>query len=381
MIVSLIFIPIIFLFGISGFLYADKLDFSRKYVDIVEQKLSVQIPKDIEVVTMLQTEEKVTYVKILESKEEFNERLLEDERWINFQKYESYKMTVENSVWEEYLWDFNKGDLAKVINGEFQDFFAHPFLKIDDENAMAFPTEEFYMKTEEEMRVLYVAMTRARERLYITGKPRYGMKNVQKHTALATCPATSYFELQGNSYLEWILFALERVDHSEFCEVIKVRAQDLLTASEHNGAAAKASEDAKKAKDSTAEQQAARELFTKRFDFTYPAAHLSRLPAKLSVSRLTPRILDVYDKEAIGEEALHDPDVEALLHTFDRVPQFGKATHEECSDAKERGTATHEFLQFCDFKLANADLDKELERLPFTKIARHHSPPRSGTLF
>ena len=115
-IISLILIPIILLSGISGFLYADKLDFSRKYVDIVEQKLSLQIPKDIEVVTLLQTKEKVTYAKILRHKEEFNERLLEDERWINFQKYESYKMTVENSVWEEYLWDFNKGDLFCFYN-------------------------------------------------------------------------------------------------------------------------------------------------------------------------------------------------------------------------------------------------------------------------
>ncbi len=116
MIVSLILIPIILLFGISGFLYADKLDFSRKYVDIVEQKLSVQIPKDIEVVTMLQTEEKVTYVKILESKEEYNDKLLKDDKWINIQEYQSNTIIVENSVWEEYEWDFNRGDLFCFYN-------------------------------------------------------------------------------------------------------------------------------------------------------------------------------------------------------------------------------------------------------------------------
>ena len=216
---------------------------------------------------------------------------------------------------------------------------------------------------EEEMRVLYVAMTRARERLYITGKPRYGMKNVQKHVALATCPATAYFELQGNSYLEWILFALERVDHREFCEVITVRPEDLLAPDK--ALPFESEQDAsteKEAQDDTA-YQTARELFAKRFDFVYPATHLTSLPAKLSVSRLTPTILDVYDKEAVGEEALSDPDVKALLHTFDRTPQFGAATQNAPIDASERGTATHEFLQFCDFKRACSDLDAELDRL------------------
>ena len=215
------------------------------------------------------------------------------------------------------------------------------------------------LSLEEEMRVLYVAMTRARERLYITGKPRYGMKNVRKHIALATCPATSYFELLGNSYLEWILFALEKTEHSAFCEVITVHPEDLL---EQDAPSSPDTDDSDKAVEETA-YQAARERFAKRFDFTYPASHLTRLPAKLSVSRLTPEILDVYDKESIGEAALKDPDVEALLHTFERTPQFEKDKQDTPLHAAERGTATHEFLQFCDFTRAKNDLDHELERL------------------
>ena len=219
------------------------------------------------------------------------------------------------------------------------------------------------LSMEEEMRVLYVAMTRARERLYITGKPRYGMKNVQKHIALAACPATSYFELLGNSYLEWILFALEGTAHDEFCEVITVHPEDLPEPNEPHSPATDMGDEAveETAKDAT--YQAARERFAERFDFIYPASHLTRLPAKLSVSRLTPEILDVYDKESIGEAALQDPDVETLLHTFERTPQFEKDAQSTLANAAERGTATHEFLQFCDFSSAAQDLDNELERL------------------
>lgn len=219
------------------------------------------------------------------------------------------------------------------------------------------------LSMEEEMRVLYVAMTRARERLYVTGKPRYGMKNVRKHIALATCSATSYFELLGNSYLEWILFALEKTDHSEFCEVITVQPEDLLEQSEPLSPATNEGNEAVEETANEAAYQAARERFAGRFDFIYPAAHLARLPAKLSVSRLTPEILDVYDKESIGEAALKDPDVETLLHTFERTPQFEKGGQGALLNAAERGTATHEFLQFCDFRRAENDLDNELERL------------------
>ncbi len=218
------------------------------------------------------------------------------------------------------------------------------------------------LSLEEEMRVLYVAMTRARERLYITAKPRYGIKNVQKHIRLATCPHTAHFRLAGSSYIDWILAALahHQGDINDFAKIRRVFPEDLQ---EQGPLLTEDKESIKEGGATEQEALALREKYQKRFDFTYPAAHLSRLPAKLSVSRLAPEILDVYDRETAGEAALRDPDVAALLHTFERAPQFGEAATQNTPDAAARGTATHEFLQFCDFARAASDLDGELARL------------------
>ncbi|MBE6604658.1 MAG: hypothetical protein E7639_03005, partial [Ruminococcaceae bacterium] len=169
---------------------------------------------------------------------------------------------------------------------------------------------------EEEMRVLYVAMTRARERLYITAKPRYGMKNVREHLALATSPVSNYFTLCGASFIEWILTALAKTPSESFCEVTYVHPKDLETpinaiTVEENTEQTPAVADA-----------SVMRMLRERFDFSYHRDHLSRLPAKLSVSRLAPTVLDVYDEGEATDKDLNDPDTETLLHTFDRAPVF-----------------------------------------------------------
>ena len=223
---------------------------------------------------------------------------------------------------------------------------------------------------EEEMRVLYVAMTRARERLYVTAKPRYGIKNMQKHLRLANSSATSFFALCGNSYIEWIMTALDRVDHSDFCEVRYVKESE-LTAAEVPPSKTEDITELTATESATAQKQALKAIFDERFSFTYHGAHLTRLPAKLSVSRLTPEVLDVYDTEATSESDLADPDVETLLHTFERTPIFSHQHPPREFDAATRGTATHEFLQFCDFKKAANGVENELDRLV---EARYVSP-------
>jgi ATP-dependent helicase/nuclease subunit A len=103
-------------------------------------------------------------------------------------------------------------------------------------------------------------------------------------------------------------------------------------------------------------------MLKERFRFTYPYKALSRLPAKLSVSRLSPGVLDVYDGESATPESIREEDAERLLHTFERAPLFGAENPEML--AAERGTATHEFLQFCSFERAERlGIKAELERL------------------
>ena len=73
---------------------------------------------------------------------------------------------------------------------------------------------------EEEMRVLYVALTRASERLYITSKITAATKaRIEKNLKNATTPITSRFAIEGKSFLDWILLALQPDDYSEFCKI------------------------------------------------------------------------------------------------------------------------------------------------------------------
>lgn len=209
------------------------------------------------------------------------------------------------------------------------------------------------LSREEEMRVLYVALTRARERLYITGKSHARRKTLEAEVALRADPSAAFFATGGNTYLSWILTALEKSGTGSHSTV------EFLTDDKIPELAQIKLEDAPPPDADTGVEATLRE----RFAFRYPYEALTRLPAKLSVSRLSPEILDVFDTDnAPAPEELLSPDTEQLLHSFDHT--FLESKEDKRPSGAERGTATHEFLQFCNF--ANAKergVPAELERL------------------
>ena len=216
---------------------------------------------------------------------------------------------------------------------------------------------------EQEMRVLYVGMTRAREQLYVTARPTFGAEGPRenaKQRALADAlfPAHTLFP-KGRCYLDWILTALALRDTSTFLEQSVFLESELPTREELCCAAGCTEEPEQEPYKQEDEPSAIRRL-RERFSFTYPHAHLTRLPAKLSVSRLTPEVLDVFDSDGAPSPAdQRAPDDDALLERFSRLPFSVAST----PDAASRGTATHEFLQFCDFTRAAKSAKNELERL------------------
>ncbi len=216
------------------------------------------------------------------------------------------------------------------------------------------------LEKEDEMRVLYVAMTRARERLYVTGSPTYGTEGCFSKSRIGGSDKTDLFAADGSSFLDFILAGLQKTDYEPFCELDIYPELSIL--SQTPPPCDTLPEEA------VSETDTSPELLRQRFSFTYPFEHLTKLPAKLSVSRLTPDVLDVFDTDnAPDPDELLAPNTEALLRSFDRTPRFGAARE---TTAAERGTATHEFLQFCDYERAAADPREELERL----IAAHFLP-------
>lgn len=206
---------------------------------------------------------------------------------------------------------------------------------------------------EEEMRVLYVAMTRARERLYVTADSPYGADHLLARAEMAATAGGDFVCEQGPAYIYWILAALLRTDYDPFATIEIVEEASIAATPIHEN---------EEESPAQPEQDAFSDVLKSRFSFVYPAKHLTRLPAKLSVSKLSPGVLDVYDVDAVTAEEIREEDAEQLLHSFDEAPQFLSPAQKKSAAAS--GTATHEFLQFCNFENAERKgVAAELDRL------------------
>ncbi len=188
--------------------------------------------------------------------------------------------------------------------------------------------------TEEEMRVLYVALTRARERLYVTGTATNEERLLANAEIGAKIPSR-YAVMSTNSYLQWILTALRANPDNDSYTLSFVRADEAKAV--ENIAEAETVE----AVCTPAPDEELLDMLREKYDFSYPFADLYRVPAKLSVSRLSPDVLDETDTSCDLVAAPSAP-----------IPEFFKTGTKSRRSAAERGTATHLFLQFCDFSYA-----------------------------
>ncbi|MBQ8545609.1 MAG: UvrD-helicase domain-containing protein [Clostridia bacterium] len=194
---------------------------------------------------------------------------------------------------------------------------------------------------EEEMRVLYVAMTRARSKLIVVGSMLDAHKEIDLIKKLA--PYTSPLYLYSQSCpLEYIMntFYLPR----DFVDFQIVDPNTLTDA----GACAVVDVPVVDSEDVLALQKTLNE----RFNFEYQYDYLNKIPSKLSVSRLYPNILDDTENNEID-----------LKKALKAKPSFLSSEEIEVSGA-DRGTATHVFMQFCDFYgLLKNGVESEIKRL------------------
>lgn len=204
---------------------------------------------------------------------------------------------------------------------------------------------------EEKIRLLYVAMTRARERLYLSAS----VGNVDE---IETNSILTYSDeevvLGKESLLDFIILAVSATGYElktnllEPYEVPKI--EDTLTYISPENAEDKE------------EEERIYSLISECYAFEYPYAYLSKLPAKLSVSKLYPTVLD--DTEDDGRKG---------EITLDELPRF-LIPKEKRASATEKGTATHTFMQFCDFHNACENgMEAELARMCDAGLIAHES--------
>lgn len=202
---------------------------------------------------------------------------------------------------------------------------------------------------EEEMRVLYVALTRARERLYITANSSKTKEALLKRAAEKRAFADQYTLTHSKSYLDWILTALSDESVSDICETEFPEAY--LYYSKYTGIP-KTETSTKNTSD--APDKVLFEKLREDLSFKYPYRELSRIPSKISVSRLYPNLLDENDTslELFGQKSAT------------RIPSVFSGEKTKKASPAERGTATHLFLQFCNLERAErVGAVEELARL------------------
>ena len=202
---------------------------------------------------------------------------------------------------------------------------------------------------EEEMRILYVALTRARERLYITAHTRSRLEKLEETSSLVKKFASDFKLKKCKNWLSMILGAIYPLKNSD---------SYTFNALEKDGVTLNSIGDIEHGENMAFDGVITDEQISEikeRLDFAYPHSHLNKLPAKLSVSKLTPTVLDDMGDDAATLESFDEAKILEIEEFFESKSKTTSA---------DRGTATHLFLQFCDFEYAEKNGAKaELSRL------------------
>ena len=199
---------------------------------------------------------------------------------------------------------------------------------------------------EEELRVLYVALTRARERLYCIGVcPLEKRDEYETKMSLIRENLSEYSFRELSSYQEIIITCEGRDALTEEEFIGKSVADDMPIDKNDDKSAIEIKADAELTS-----------ILSERFSFVYPNSVLTSLPEKMSVSKMSPTVLDGTDAEAVSLETPRDEEERAILPAF----MVGASSDESA----KRGIATHLFMQFCNFSdLREKGASPELQRL------------------
>ena len=256
---------------------------------------------------------------------------------------------------------FNDRDNKKkmIINGELG--VAIKF-NIVDENMSVVPFSHNVLQNiadsemkSEELRLLYVALTRAKDKLFIpvvfNEKTAKIMKEIYSKLAVLGRVSNDMISDAG-AFGEWLtacfllhtdaekfrqhIFEFLDMENDEKLDTIKTDSTLVVS----QCAETKNSEDRIfKQKKSVSDPRLVRKLLD-RFAFEYDIRD-SQTPSKLSVSD-------------IAKDERH-------AYYYPQIPKFseeiGKLT------ASEKGTITHRFMELCSFENAREDLDREINRL------------------
>ena len=199
----------------------------------------------------------------------------------------------------------------------------------------------------EEMRVLYVALTRAKEKLIMAGTAEFTEDGALKME-------NSIFRPDGaKKYLDWILPCIISEDTGEVKEdaPVDVRVFDAgdLRPAQTEVQAEELAEDVFRHWDSSkTELPEFRKRLDDQLEYSYPYANEGKMKLKFTVSELKKRIAPA---EEAGEVMYEEPEAVPLL------PAFMK--EEEALTGASRGSAYHKLMELLDFSEEYGGTDGE----------------------
>ena len=238
---------------------------------------------------------------------------------------------------------FNRSDTAQAV-------LIHPELGVggkvvDTARGIRYPSLAWRAIAEklqqeslsEEMRVLYVAVTRAKERLYISGIWSDGEKLTDRLREGLTSPIAPEL-LRADPCSGCWLLRTALLDDSP----VALRRVDLAGGQDRPPTAVPAPEP----------ELAPEEAVPVPLSWTYPVPWAASLPSKLTASAL----------EGSGEA---DPDAAPVLPAGRSSPRHPRLDEDAVLTAAEKGTAVHTVLQYADYALCTdpAPIRQEIARL------------------
>ena len=190
----------------------------------------------------------------------------------------------------------------------------------------------------EEMRILYVALTRAKEKLIMTGAAKITEDG-------AVSDISGVFRAEGaKCYLDWVLPCIlsdetGKVKQESPVEVSVFGAEDLTLQQGEVQAEVMAEDVLRNWDDSQVYEPELRERLDAQIDYVYPFEDEGKMKLKFTVSELK-KWASLAEEEA-GEEMYEEPVVVPL------IPEFLK--EEEILTGAPRGSAYHKLLELLDF--------------------------------
>lgn len=250
---------------------------------------------------------------------------------------------------------FNKRELRKIlrVNSNYGITAKHSIAK----RLTRYPTipyraaclDEEREMLGEEMRILYVAMTRAKEKLFCILCEPNPLKHLLKCEANISESRPSRFAIErANSFAEWIFLAF--FSHPKAEEVRTLAGITKSFPNNNDNAPIRfvyeEAEDEIQLQVTLPKKMAVSknqiDELEKKLNYSYPFSHLSDVPVKLSVTQM------------LDNSRLPETSYSRLRKPILKQQGLSPA---------QKGTANHLFFQFADFKRAQKDLSEEISRL------------------